>query len=867
MKHKKLVALTLSAAMTLSMTVLPANAADFSDVADHWGEKAIERWADYGVVQGSDGAFRPDADMTRGEMAAVLSRLLGLTQTAENTFPDLDADAWYTADVLKCVSAGILQGDGTNVNPQGTVTRQEAAVMLARALGIQPVEGDSSFNDAGTVADWASGYVNALSERGIINGVGGGNFAPESEINRASLVTILDNSISGYANQPGATIEATGTGITLVAAANVTVTGAAEDILVAAGAAGGTVTLSDVQVSGTVTVEADRTAMDLTGTTSVSNLELTERASSTTVTVAEAAAVGTVSNEAANIALTGAGKVDKVVTTTDSVRVETEGTELVLPDQGGEPSVPSQPEGGASSGGSSSGGSSSDEEDDTSYNTVSFETLDGTVIATANVANGNTATAPTSGLPVVGEGEKLTWYVKNGEPFDLSTPIQNNLQLVAVVGSSAFASGNGTQVYPYRITNTSELQGMATLSEAMKTTGYVFRLDADLDLNGIPGEDWGYVTNYFQGVFDGNGHTLTADRTNRGYLINYTIGDATVKDLTIVQNEVFFGVMATANYVAGATGHVTVENITAKSAEGTVAQMSNNDSSFITFMASHPDSSVTFRNCVNEADLHLTGNYAGIFLGGYMGGAKNLTEGTIVFDGCRNTGTVQGPYIGFFTGNENDKPDASKITIQNCVNEGVLLATKGVNWFAVNLGGTDPGTVGANELAAGLAVNNGTMQVLEKLEVTLTVGADGVLTPTANTEAATRFEISVYAQNSYTNAGVSAGSSYVWLNEDVLPGESTAVLTKLDKIVGASLYEEQDIQWDEVADREIYCNARYVVRDGIMVVHEQDMIDGFNNTADSVKLNSAPRYRVNVYAGDSLLGTADFTNATLTAGE
>lgn len=866
MKHRKLVALTLSAAMTMSMTVLPAHAADFSDVADHWGEKAIERWADYGVVQGSDGAFRPDADMTRGEMAAVLARLLGLTQTAENTFPDLAADAWYTADVLKCVGAGILQGDGTNVNPQGTVTRQEAAVMLARALGIQPAEGDSSFNDAGTVADWASGYVKALNDRGIINGVGGGNFAPQDEINRASLVTILDNSISGYANQAGATIEASASGITLVAASGVTVTGAAGDILVAPGAAGGTVTLSDVQVSGNVTVEADRAAVELKGSTNVPAMELTERASGAAVTVAEGAAVGTVSNQALDVTLTGAGKVDKVVTTTDSIQVGTEGTQLerpgndgeAQPNQPSEPSKPTQPEGGSSS---------SDSEENSSYNTVSFEALDGTVIATVSVPNGGKAAAPTSNLPIVGEGEKLTWYVKDGEPFDLSTPIQKNLQLVAVVGSSAFASGNGTQAYPYRITNTSELQGMATLSDAMKTTGYVFRLDADLDLTGIPGEDWGYVTNYFQGVFDGNGHTLTADHTNRGYLINYTMGDATVKNLTIVQNEVFFGLIATANYVAGFTGDVTVENITAKSAEGKAVQMSNNDSSFITFMASHPDSSVTFRNCVNEANLHLTGNYAGIFLGGYMGGGKKLAQGTIVFDGCRNTGTVQGPYIGFFTGNETDKPDASKITIQNCVNEGVLLATKGVNWFAVNLGGTDPGTVGANELAAGLAVNNGTMQVLEKLEVTLTVGADGLLTPAANTEAATRFEISVYAQNSYTNNGVGAGSSYVWRNEDVLPGGSTAVLTKLNKIVGASLYEGEDIQWDEVTDREIYCNARYVVRDGIMVVHEQDMIDGFTNTADSVKLNSEPRYRVNVYAGDSLLGTADFTNSTLTAGE
>ena len=78
-------------------------------------------------------------------MAAVIARLLGLTETAPNTFTDVEADAWYAQAILQCAAAGIIQGSNGMANPNGTLTRQEAAVMLGRALGIQPDEGDVAF--------------------------------------------------------------------------------------------------------------------------------------------------------------------------------------------------------------------------------------------------------------------------------------------------------------------------------------------------------------------------------------------------------------------------------------------------------------------------------------------------------------------------------------------------------------------------------------------------------------------------------------------------------------------------------------------------------------------------------------------------
>ena len=77
--------------------------------AGHWGQGAIERWSDYGVLEGANGLFNPDNNMTRAELAAVISRLLGLQEVAENTFSDVDENAWYAEDILKCAAAGIIQ--------------------------------------------------------------------------------------------------------------------------------------------------------------------------------------------------------------------------------------------------------------------------------------------------------------------------------------------------------------------------------------------------------------------------------------------------------------------------------------------------------------------------------------------------------------------------------------------------------------------------------------------------------------------------------------------------------------------------------------------------------------------------------------
>ena len=322
MRNNQWVKRLSAAAVAASLLTIPAMALEFPDTQGHWGQGAIERWSDYGVLEGANGLFNPDNNMTRAELAAVISRLLGLQEVAENTFSDVDENAWYAEDILKCAAAGIIQGTGAGANPNSTVTRQEASVMLARALGIQPAEGDITFADGSQVADWAAGYIKAMTDKSIINGLGDNQFAPLNDINRASVVTILNNAITSYANEAGASVQAGATGITLIAAPDVTVTGTAEDLLVAPGAAESDVMVESANVSGTIIVTAQAATVTLSENTYAAVVDVAESASASKVVVEQNASVGTVTTAAPSSTITVSGAADKVETTATAAEAE-----------------------------------------------------------------------------------------------------------------------------------------------------------------------------------------------------------------------------------------------------------------------------------------------------------------------------------------------------------------------------------------------------------------------------------------------------------------------------------------------------------------------------------------------------------------
>ncbi|QOX65598.1 hypothetical protein FRZ06_20680 [Anoxybacterium hadale] len=262
MKVKKLISVCLSAAMVLS-SVAPAFSAEatsnsavnkFTDTEGHWASAAIEKWSGFHVLNGSDGLFRPDGYITRAEMATILDNMMGYQKTSKNSFSDVPSGAWYTTAVLKANAAGILNGDGSgHANPTDRITREQAALMLARAFSVDDNPGSTSkFIDKQEISSWAKSQVFGMEAAGFISGYHS-KFNPKSSITRAEVVTMINNAVKGYFMNPG-TYTTGANGLTIIKSDGVTLKDAVidGDLIIAEGVAEGNVILDGAVIKGTL---------------------------------------------------------------------------------------------------------------------------------------------------------------------------------------------------------------------------------------------------------------------------------------------------------------------------------------------------------------------------------------------------------------------------------------------------------------------------------------------------------------------------------------------------------------------------------------------------------------------------------------
>ena len=253
---KKLTVILVVLSMVMSLLVPSAMA--FSDTKGHWAEQAITRWENAGVIGGyEDGQFRPDQALTRGELAAMISTIFHLSQTAANRYPDLPSGEWFTPYMLRCVAAGILAGTDMGAEPLAMVTREQAAVIFARAFMIpEETSSDTGFFDQWQISDWARPFVRTMKNQTMIAGIGGNLYAPKQPLTRAQAVTILNAAVAQYVDEENAQITPAQNGITMITASGTTVNGNADTVLVTPGATNGKITFQNSTVNGELRVEA-----------------------------------------------------------------------------------------------------------------------------------------------------------------------------------------------------------------------------------------------------------------------------------------------------------------------------------------------------------------------------------------------------------------------------------------------------------------------------------------------------------------------------------------------------------------------------------------------------------------------------------
>ena len=142
------------------------------------------------------GKFEPNAGITRGEVAAILFRLLSENAKTRfyaqsNDFVDVPSDSWYNEAISTLVQAGVLggYGDGT-FRPDQPVTRAELAAILVRVQGGSASAGNTTFTD--TDGHWAEGYISSAVSSGLVFGYDDGSFKPNRSITRAEAVTMMN---------------------------------------------------------------------------------------------------------------------------------------------------------------------------------------------------------------------------------------------------------------------------------------------------------------------------------------------------------------------------------------------------------------------------------------------------------------------------------------------------------------------------------------------------------------------------------------------------------------------------------------------------------------------------------------------------
>ena len=141
-------------------------------------------------------ALAPDAQVALGSGSgwrevSVSEAIFTLTGEAGGSRRFTDVSGSPYADAINALAAyEVLQGTGDGLfRPGDTITRAQVCAMLAQALGIYTA-GDDRFSDVAPHS-WYAGAITAMAQRGFVNGVGGGRFAPDAAMTCEEFLTIL----------------------------------------------------------------------------------------------------------------------------------------------------------------------------------------------------------------------------------------------------------------------------------------------------------------------------------------------------------------------------------------------------------------------------------------------------------------------------------------------------------------------------------------------------------------------------------------------------------------------------------------------------------------------------------------------------
>lgn len=258
MKQKLISLLLAFSMMTsMVVTAKAASPSDFSDMPDNFATQSLLAAVDNGLLSGNNGKIMPTDQLTRAQMAAILVRAFGAENTTDlSQFTDVSSSAWYYDELSAAVQMGIFQGNGSTMNPTAAITRQEAFVVLARAFSLEADDTSAlvSFVDGDAVGAWAAEEVAAMVATGYVQG-NGTNLYPTNTITRQEFAVVMDRMVKTYISEAGTYSDLADGSVMInqpdVTLEDTTITG---DLIIGDGVGEGDVTLDNVTVDGALLV-------------------------------------------------------------------------------------------------------------------------------------------------------------------------------------------------------------------------------------------------------------------------------------------------------------------------------------------------------------------------------------------------------------------------------------------------------------------------------------------------------------------------------------------------------------------------------------------------------------------------------------
>lgn len=190
---KKLISVIIAVIMIVG-SFATVSAADYADVeSTNSYYKAIQVLSGLGIAKGDEaGNFNPTADVKRSEMVTFICRAMGEEDIANGAaganFTDVAANHWAAGYIAWGVNRGIINGmgDGTFA-PDAPVKYQDAVVMIMRALGYDRIA------QRAENGGYPTGYLKVASQRGVLTGAG---YDSTKAATREIIAQLINNALT-----------------------------------------------------------------------------------------------------------------------------------------------------------------------------------------------------------------------------------------------------------------------------------------------------------------------------------------------------------------------------------------------------------------------------------------------------------------------------------------------------------------------------------------------------------------------------------------------------------------------------------------------------------------------------------------------